>query len=195
MNLESPDQPEWEKMCKMYWNWFYPIPRTAHPALDDTGKLASKGQNNPDLFFLTGPVDRKDNEQKLTIQARGKRIFMPILFCSVVDSEKQPKGSNLVEAANKDIDGIRFIKCDTSDGIIIQDVRRVRVPEPFEVEVADPPFFEEYNHTPGKQMASSDGYWLITKPLDAGHHTISVNGKTKEDNEFYAGVTYHLEVI
>jgi hypothetical protein len=192
MNLESPDQPAWEKMCKMYWNWFYPIPRTAHPALDDTGKLASTGQNNPDLFFLTGPVDRTDNEQTATIQAQGKRIFMPILFCSFVESEKRPEGTDLVEAANKDIDATRSIKCNTSDGIIIQDVRRVRVPEPFEVEVADPPFFK--NTTPGKQMASSDGYWLLTKPLDAGHHTISTNGETKEDNEFYAGVTYHLEV-
>ena len=193
MNLESPDQPTWEKMCKMYWNWFYPIPRTAHPALDDTGKIAPIGQNNPDLFFLTGAVDRIDNEQTLTIQAQGKRIFVPILFCSFVDSEL-PKGTDLVEAANKDIDGTRFIKCDTSDSITTHDVRRIRVPELFEVEVADPPFFKEYNTTPGKQMASSDGYWLLTKPLDAGHHTISVNGGTKEDNEFYAGVTYHLEV-
>jgi hypothetical protein len=185
VNLESPDQPEWEKMCKMYWSWFYPIPRTAHPALD---------QNNPDLFFLTGPVDRKKNEHKLTIQARGKRIFMPILFCSFVDSEKRPKGTDLVGAANKDIDATISIECNKSDGIIIQDVRRVRVPEPFEVEVADPPFFKEYNCSAGEQMASSDGYWLLTKPLDAGHHTISVKGKTKEDNGFEAGVTYHLEV-
>ena len=44
-------------------------------------------------------------------------------------------------------------------------------------------------------MASSDGYWLITKPLDAGHHTITTTGQTKEDKEFYGGVTYHLEVI
>ena len=191
MNLESSDQPAWEKMCKMYWNWFYPIPRTAHPALDDTGKLASIGQNNPDLFFLTGAVDRTDNEQTLTIQAQGKRIFVPILFCSFVYSEL-PKGTDLVEAANKDIDATRFIKCDTSDGITIQDVRRVRVPELFEVEVANPPFFK--NTTPGKQMASSDGYWLLTKPLDAGHHTISTSGETKEDNEFYGGIKYHLEV-
>jgi hypothetical protein len=193
MNLESPDQSEWEKMCKMYWNWFYPIPRTTHPARDSTGKLASIGQNNPDLFFLIGPVDRTDEVRTPTIQAQGKRIFMPILFCSFVESEL-PKGSNLVGAANKDIDATRFIKFDTSDSIIVEEVRRVRVPEPFEVEVADPPFFEEYNHTPGKQMASSDGYWLLTKPLDAGHHTISTSGQTKEDNQFFSGRTYHLEV-
>ena len=99
-----------------------------------------------------------------------------------------------MKAANKDIDATISIKCNKSDGIIIQDVRRVRVPESFEVEVADPPFFEEYNCSSGKQKASSDGYWLLTKPLDAGHHTISVNGKTKEDNGFSAGVIYHLEV-
>lgn len=191
MNLESPDQPTWEKMCKMFWNWFYPISRTAHPALDDNGKLASIGQNNPDLFFLTGPVDRTDNEQTLTIQAQGKRIFLPILFCSFVESEL-PKGTDLVKEANKDIDATRSIKCNTSDGIIIQDVRRVKVPELFQVEVADPPFFK--GTTSGKQMASSDGYWLLTKPVDAGHHTISTNGETKEDNEFYGGMTYRLEV-
>ncbi|MDQ3970786.1 MAG: hypothetical protein M3227_03770 [Thermoproteota archaeon] len=191
MTLEYLDQPAWEKMCKMFWNWFYPIPRTGHPALDNTGKLASIGQNNPDLFFLTGPVDRTDNEQTPIIQAKGKRIFVPILFCSFVESEV-PKGTDLVEAANKDIDATRSIRCNTSDGIIIQDVRRVRVPELFEVEVADPPFFK--NTTPGKQMASSDGYWLLTKPLDAGHHTISTSGETKEDNEFYGGIKYHLEV-
>ena len=189
----SLQQPEWEKMCKMYWNWFYPIPRTGHPALDNTGKLASIGQNNPDLFFLTGPVDRKENEQKLTIQARGKRIFMPILFCSFVDSEKRPKGTDLVEAANKDIDATRSIKFDTSDNIIVEDVRRVKVPELFEVDVANPPIVE--NIRPGKQKAASDGYWLLTKPLDAGHHDISTSGETKEDNEFYGGVKYNLEVI
>ena len=117
---------------------------------------------------------------------------MPILFCSFVESEV-PKGTDLVEAANKDIDATRSIRCNTSDGIIIQDVRRVRVPELFEVEVADPPFFK--NTTPGKQMASSDGYWLLTKPLDAGHHTISANVQTKEDNEWKAGVKYNLEVV
>jgi hypothetical protein len=191
MNLEYPDQSAWENMCKMFWNWFYPIPQTGHPALDDTGKLASIGQNNPDLFFLTGPVDRTDNEQTAIIQAKGKRIFVPILFCSFVESEL-PKGTGLVEAANKDIDATRSIRCKTSDGIIIQDVRRVKVPELFEVKVADPPFFK--NTTPGKQMASSDGYWLLTKPLDAGHHTISTSGETKEDNEFRGGITYHLEV-
>jgi hypothetical protein len=188
----SLQQPEWEKMCEDYWKWFYSTPRAAHPALANTGKFVSTGQNNPKLFFLPGAVDRKkDIVKEHTIQAQGKRIFMPVFFCSFVDTEV-PKGTDLVGAANKDIDATRSIQCKTSDGIIIQDVRRVRVPEPFEVEVADPPFFKDTN--PGKQMASSDGYWLLTKPLDAGHHTISTNGGTKEDNEFYGGITYRLEV-
>jgi hypothetical protein len=183
--------PTWEKMCEDYCLWFYSKPETTHPARDTTGKLASIGQNNSDLFFLIGPVDRTDEVRTPTIQAQGKRIFMPILFCSFVESEL-PKGSNLVEAANKDIDATRFIKFDTSDSIIVEEVRRVRVPEPFEVDVADPSFFKHIK--PGKQMASSDGYWLLTKPLDAGHHTISTSGQTKEDNQFFGGRTYHLEV-
>jgi hypothetical protein len=188
----SLQQLDWEKMCENYWLWFYPKPRTAHPTLDDTGELVSTSQNNPDLFFLAGPVDRNEYERTLRIQAQGKRIFMPILFCTFVESEL-PQGADLIGAANKDIDATRFIKVDTSDSITVEDIRRVRVPKLFEVEVADPPFFE--NIRPGKkQMASSDGYWLLTKPLDAGHHTISTNGGTKEDNEFYAAVTYHLEV-
>jgi hypothetical protein len=187
MNLQ---QPHWEKMCEDYWMWFYSQPRTAHPALDD--KLISAGQTNPDLFFLAGPIDRTDNERTLTIQAQGKRIFMPILFCTFVDSEL-PTGTDLVEAANKDIDGTRSIIVDTSDGIVVEDIRRIRVPKLFKVEVANPPLFK--NTRPGRQSASSDGYWLLTKPLDAGHHNIYVKGETKEDNEFKAGVTYKLEVV
>jgi hypothetical protein len=183
--------PTWEKMCEDYWLWFYSKPGTAHPAQDRTGKLASIDQNNRDLFFLIGAVDRTDDVLTHTIQAQGKRIFMPVLFCSFVESEL-PKGSDLVGEAKKDIDATRFIKIDTSDSIIVEDVRRVRIPQPFEVEVADPPFFK--NTTSGKQMASSDGYWLLTKPLDAGHHTISISGQTKEDNQFFGGRTYHLEV-
>jgi hypothetical protein len=195
----SLQQPEWEKMCEDYWKWFYSKPRTAHPALDNNGKLVSTGQNNPNLFFLTGAVDRnrKDIVKKHTIEAQGKKIFMPVHFCVFVDSDL-PKGTNLVEAANKDIDGTRSIEFDTSDNIIVEDVRRVKVPELFEVDIANPPFFE--NTKPGKQMASSDGYWLLTKPLETGEletedHIISISGETKEDNEFYGGVTYHLKVI
>jgi hypothetical protein len=179
----------WEKMCENYWIWFYSKPRTAHPALDNTA--VHIGQDNPNLFFLPGPADRADHEQRYKIPAKGKRIFMPILFCSFVESEL-PEKTDLVAAANKDIDGTRSIYFYTSDSIIIEDVRRVRVPEPFEVVVEDPPFFK--NTTSGKQMASSDGYWLLTKPLDVGNHTIITNGNTKEDNEFYGGVTHYLEV-
>jgi hypothetical protein len=189
----SLQQPEWEKMCEDYWKWFYSTPRAAHPALANTGKFVSTGQNNPKLFFLPGAVDRKkDIVKEHTIQAQGKRIFMPVFFCVFVDSEL-PKGSDLVGAANKDIDATRSIKFDTSDNIIVEDVRRVKVPELFEVDVANPPIFE--NIRPGKQKAASDGYWLLTKPLDAGHHDISTSGETKEDNEFYGGVKYNLEVI
>jgi hypothetical protein len=190
----SLQQPEWEKMCEDYWKWFYSTPRTAHPALANTGKLVSTGQNNPKLFFLPGAVDRnrKDIVKEHTIEAQGKRIFMPILFCTFVESEV-PRGTDLVGAANKDIDNTRSITFDTSDNIIVEDVRRVKVPELFEVEVADPPFFE--NTTPGKKQMASDGYWLLTKPLDAGHHDISISGETKEDNEWYGGVRYNLEVI
>ena len=198
MNLQQLD---WEKMCENYWVWFYQKPRTAHPALDDTGNRVSTSQNNPDLFFLAGPVDRTEYERTLRIQAQGKRIFMPILFCVFVESEL-PQGADLIGAANKDIDATRFIKVDTSDSITIEDIRRVRVPKLFEVEVADPPFFEvayegkaAQKIGPGKQMASSDGYWLLTKPLDAGHHTISANAQTKEDNEWKAGIKYNLEVV
>jgi hypothetical protein len=197
----SLQQPEWEKMCEDYWKWFYSKPRTDHPALDDNGKLVSIDQNNPDLFFLTGAVDRTDNVhpatiqaqgKKITIQAQGKKIFMPIHFCTFVESEV-PRGTDLVGAANKDIDGTRSITFDTSDSITVEDVRRVRLPKLFEVEVADPPFFK--NIRPGKQMAYSDGYWLLTKPLEKGHHDISTSGGTKEDNQFYGVETYHLEVI
>ena len=188
----SLQQSEWEKMCTDYWKSFYSKPRTAHPALENTGKLLSIDQNNPDLFFLTGAVDRADKEQTHTIQAQGKSIFMPVLFCTFVESEV-PRGTDLVGAANKDIDATRSIKFDTSDSVIVDDVRRVRVPKLFEVDVADPPVFKTI--APGKQMASSDGYWLITKPLDAGHHTITISCQTKEDNEWYGGVTYKLKVI
>jgi hypothetical protein len=185
--------PTWEKMCEDYWLWFYSKPGTKDFALDNTAVCT--GQNNPDLFFLPGAVARgEEPDHRYKIPAKGKRIFMPILFCSFVDSEKRPKGSNLVEAANKDIYATRSIKCDTSDSITVEDVRRVRVPKPFKVEVANPPFFKEYNPKPGKQMASSDGYWLLTKPLDVGNHKISVNGETAEDNEWHGGVTYRLEV-
>ena len=60
MNLQQLD---WEKMCENYWVWFYQKPRTAHPAIDDTGNRVSTSQNNPDLFFLAGPVDRTEYER------------------------------------------------------------------------------------------------------------------------------------
>jgi hypothetical protein len=194
----SLQQSDWEEMCKDYWKWFYSKPRTKdHPALVNNGKLVSTGQNNPNLFFLTGAVDRnkKDIVKKVTIEAQGKKIFMPVHFCVFVDSDSDLlKGSNLVEAANKDIDGTRSIEFDTSDNIIVEDVRRVKIPESFEVDVADPPFFPNTRLT-GKRMASSDGYWLLTKPLETEDYFISICGETKEDNQFYGGVTYHLKVI
>jgi hypothetical protein len=198
MNVQEAD---WEMMCEKYWLWFYPEPRTDHPCLDDTGDRVSRSQDTRNLFFLAGPVDRKEYERTLRIQAKGKKIFMPIIFCTFAATEL-PRGADLIGAANKDIDGTRFIKVDKSDSIIVEDIRRVRVSKLFKVKVADPPFFEvaykgegAKKIEPGEQEASSDGYWLLTKPLDAGHHTISANGQTKEDDDWKAGVKYNLEVV
>jgi hypothetical protein len=182
--------PTWEEMSKMYWRWFYSIPRTNdHPSLDTTGKHLSKGQNDPNLFFIAAAY-RADIKMRATIPAKGKRILMPVLVVSFTESERP--NTNLVDEARKDIDGTIFIEWDTSDDIIVEDERRVPVPQPFQVDVKDPPFFP--NTKPGQQMASSDGYWLLTKPLEAGYHTIITGGQTKEDNQFNGAVTYYLEV-
>jgi hypothetical protein len=181
----------WEEMSKMYWEWFYSIPRTNnHPALA-TGECILTDQNDPNLFFLAGAY-RADNKRRAKIHAIGKRIFMPVLVVSFTESELA--NTDLIEAARKDIDGTIFTEWDTSDDIIVEDVRRVTVPETFNVKVEKPPFFTNTTKA-GEQMASSDGYWLLTKPLEKGFHTISTNGQTKEDNQFYGAVTYNLEVI
>jgi hypothetical protein len=191
MNLQSPSQSDWEDMSKMYWRWFYSIPRTNdHPCVDTTSKHLSKGQNDPNLFFLPGAC-REDNKRRATIDAKGKRIFMPILVVSFTEPERP--NTDLIKAAREDINGMTFTECDTSDGIIVQDERRVAVPELFEVDIEAPTYFT--NTKAGKkQKASSDGYWLLTEPLKEGFHTIITRGQTKEDDQFYGSVTYHLEV-
>src|SRR5215212_3233204 len=115
--------PPWEKMCEDYWLWFYSKPGPKD-FLDNTAVCT--GQNDPDMFFLPGAVARgQEPNHRYKIPAKGKKIFMPILFCSFVVHEKRPKGSDLVEAANKDIDATRSIKFSASDSITVEDVRRV----------------------------------------------------------------------
>jgi len=174
-----------------WWQWILSIPKEKNPALDKLGNNASVGQNDSNVWFLSGTFGGSVF-RKCKIPS-GKAIFMPIINyeCSFADEPCIKTGEELKLKCNSEIDDIKNL----SFGI---DQLHLNVLTPyracsrlFDVYPVENNILDiQHKHT----MMISDGYWIFLKPLRIGQHILTSSGSC-QSGKIMIGATYELTVV
>jgi len=178
-----------------YWKWFLAIPATSHPDNPDSGVSCDAGQKNSSspVFYLTGG---SDGTVKKCNVPQGKSVL--IMLSSMEASDKEFPGlsdEELIEAARSDQDQLTSLSM-TLDGknyAMPQLLKYRTLTGIFDVIFGDPPMFGVSD--PGPARAVSDNTFVITKPLEAGNHTVGFEGTLGDDvKQGHYNVNYELNV-
>ena len=196
---ESPFGLSYEDHIKNYWKFTCKIPKDRNPAIDNNGQrdeIANQNSNAP-VFYLNSS-DKGDTrvERRCRVPA-GKGIFIPVFGVEVSEIEVQNSTVNdLKRIAKKDQDSANDLSAKL-DGNEVSDIKSFRKStNEFEIEFPQNALFK---CPQGTSKAVADGYYIITKPLSPGTHTVEVKGKV-ETNEpifdpiFSVDIKYTLEV-
>jgi len=177
-----------------WWRWFLSIPKSASPALDESGEFANMNQTFAEVWFLAGKVGDEDLSlpERTCRVPRSSSILFPVINCEVNSLECPNLVSHreLIEHVNRDENSIILKEC-AVDNIPIPIQRVKSDPEIFEVNLIED---NPYNvRGGGRTIAAADGYWVFLKPLSEGNHVISFHGSC-ENGSLNSGAIYHLKV-
>lgn len=156
-----------------WWQWAMSIPAKDNPGVDETGEKCGIGQNDTNVWFLSGTGGGKVS-RACTIPA-GKAILFPVINveCDYVSDKSLKSESDLRQCAKNDQDKATNLKV-TVDGFSIPDLKKYRVQSPlFNVTL---PKDNVAGYPEGLTQVVSDGYWIILKPLALGKHEIHFSG-------------------
>ena len=182
-----------------WWQYVLSIPNSTNPILDTTGANCGVGQSSGPVFFLVGagtdPVTRT-----CTVSSK-KAFFFPIINseCSTVEDPPY-HGDNAQELRTcaggftdgVDINSLKVI----IDGKKLHDLESFRVQSPLFEFVT--PSSDNLLGLDGVTSGSStsDGYWIMLKPLSPGNHKLHFEAKVTSGPGagFSQNVTYKLTV-
>ena len=177
-----PYNLKYEDYATLFWQWLVSIPNESNPHNDSTGKFATNGQTMSPLpvFFLCigsseRPVIRKCHVPK------GKGILIPLMVVELCYKEVKDKTNHtedyLRRKCKKDQDSVTemYLRLDNEE-YTMEDLSKYRIKstEPF---VLTFPEKGIWNVPPGPTCGVADGYYLITKPLQIGQHSIHWKSK------------------
>ncbi len=179
-----------------WWQWAYSIPTNDNPTADETGAKCGVGQNDTNVWFLSGTGGGKAT-RTCTIPA-GKAILIPLLNvqCSYITDPALKSESELRECAKEDQDKGTNLQA-SIDGVAIPDLKKYRVQSPlFNITY---PKDNVAGVPQGTSQAISDGYWILIKPLSAGKHEIRASGSIADFTatgplNFISDVKYDVSV-
>ena len=161
-----------EQHIKNFWKWIISFPKDRSPWKDETGANCDNGQSrtNSSIFYLSG--NGGGTSVRTCKVPAGKSLFIPVSPMEISDKEA-PKSSlaDLNNIAKKDQDSITslYLKIDNKE-FNRQDLSKYRTHTgAFEVVYPKNAIF---GATEGSSKAVADGYYVITKPLTRGPHTI-----------------------
>lgn len=156
-----------------WWQWVMSTPGKDNPVTDETGEKCRVGQNDTNVWFLSGTGGEKAS-RVCTIPS-GKAILFPIINveCDYISNNSLKTESDLRQCAKDDQDKVRNLQA-TVDGINIPDLKSYRVQSPiFNVTLPR----DNYGGYPaGHTQVVSDGFWILLKPLPVGNHEIHFVG-------------------
>jgi hypothetical protein len=175
---ESPFGSSYEEHVKKFWKFFLSIPKTQNP-LANQG-LCTQGQpTTQPIFYVPCNLGGRSTTRNCRISS-GRGILIPIINIVITEGEiRNASVNDLQGIARKDQDSVHDMKLviEVNNNRIILDHNallnfRIMTGD-FHVNI--PP--DGIYGNPGPQMAVSDGYYLITKPLTGGTYTITFEGK------------------
>jgi len=178
-----------------WWKYVMGIPASTNPLADANGAHCGDGQSGP-VFFLVGttggPAVRND-----CVVPVGKSILFPIInVISAVpeDGRTADEIRSLATWYESHVDDVRA----TVDGVDLQNLLSdYRFPSPiFAFDGASPGIFNP-SYEGHRDIAFSDGWWVMLKPLTPGPHKIHFYGHQSVPEwglVFSIDVTYNLTV-
>jgi len=174
-----------------WWQWLLMIPKSINPVIDLTGKNASVGQLDPNVFFLCQTIEsvKEQPKRRITIH-RGASVFLPILnwisnFYEHGNSEKE-----LIGIAKQRMDTIGNLEF-SLDGRNIGGLEKYRFLSKFFV--VELPKDNILDLPAGKARLISDGYWVFTEPI-LNDTTLSTYGSCSS-GVTKIGVNYSIKVV
>jgi hypothetical protein len=148
--------------------WALTIPIRCNPAADTTGKNCAINQSGP-VWFLAGTFGGSV-KRKCSLPA-GKAILFPVVLkeCSFTEDLDLATESELRARTKEAIDNVSIMEVSV-DGLNIPNLKQYRAQSPLFSFTF--PSNNVYGVKAGPTQAVSDGFWILLKPLPAGHHEI-----------------------
>jgi len=176
-----------------WWNWYFSIPRSKHPALESSGKNSAQKQRGRVWFLAGTPEGRNIAERKIKVPA-GKSVFFPVITNECSIREGHGKNHSELRKRNKsNIDEVKRKSLNIDGKVVTLERHRVQS-SPFRLNFSK-------NNILGQPVGSTtsicDGYWILSEPLEKGSKSrINFSGMAhcKDTGEdFETDVTYLLE--
>lgn len=163
-----------EEWSVKWWKWLQEIPSAQNPAADKTGQNCHMGQNNTDVWFLTG-VLAGEAERQCTIPSGKAIYFAHGVECSTTEFPQYKTYEDLLVCAKDGLKGLvdpdRFVA--KINGISISNLTQYEViSPPFEVNL---PKNNIWGVEGGNTLEAADTYFLFLKPFQAGNHVLEIS--------------------
>lgn len=184
-----------------WWQWIMKIAKNQNPTLDESGKNCNVNQENNNVWFLAGRSAPGKSERNCEIPSE-MSIFLPLnnYECNFWENPDIKTIDELLSCPSISLgpaDSI-ILKLKIDDKEIDQkELKKYRfATSDFQISIPKDDIFgiKEFGNT----TASSDGYWVMIKPLSSGKHTISffggALGNIQDPTIWWNEITYNLVV-
>ena len=198
---ESPFGHSYEDHIKNYWKYICRLPKDENPVIDNNGqKDEISNQNSTDpVFYLNFSRNGGSLVERTCKVPTGKGVFIPVMCVEVSEKEVQNSSpEHLKKIAKKDQDSVKNDLSVRLDGNEVLNLHSFRIPtDVFQLEFPENAIFDVSS---GSCQAVTDGFYIITKPLSPGTHTIEFKGSLESNEEdsiepnYSVNVKYTLEV-
>jgi hypothetical protein len=172
-----------------WWQWAFSIPKADSPLRDTTGKNCALAQSG-DVWFLAGAFGGGKVRRTCTVP-QGKALFFPVintLFYARADRPSRCVDNTADAAINNDY--LAYAQA-TLNGIEVPhvEVHRERSPDCFHLWSGENA--KAYGST--GYPASTDGYWLMLRPLPPGDHLLTFRAQYNRPDERFGSMTQDIE--
>lgn len=173
-----------------WWQWAMAAPSETNPLRDSTGANCGTAQRGP-VWFLAGGFGSTAIRRKCVVPAN-KPLFFP-----VVNMAYYPKKGNeaftcgqakAAAALNNESAVDLFVEL---NGVALKDVKRYRVASDRCFDIFERIQAEERPYS--AYPSASDGYWVLLKPLQRGHHTLKFGGRYNQQSSAYGRMVQDIE--
>lgn len=178
-----------------WWKYVMGFPASTNPLADASGKDCAVGQSG-NVFFLVGTTGGPAVRNECVVPT-GKAILFPIINVISAVPEDAATSDDLTALVTWYMGHTDQAEV-TLDGVALNDLLEdYRFPSPiFSFDGAAPGIFAPM-YEGHRDIAFSDGWWVMLPPLPAGAHTIHFLGHLYVpdwDYGFTTEVTYNLVV-